>query len=209
MSLKSRSFRFLSVAFVFIFSLSGFGQVKEPVEPQSPGVEFNSFSDKDKKATAGRCSIRFAGGQVLTGTADFAASYIEYKTDEKKSNIRKLDVTELKRIEFLQWKPVPKGADTFLFSPSMILIHKTDGMNESSQGISNINSVVLKSRGRIIRCHFCFYEYRRKGRWINSGKRDFAYPETKPLKDTVISIDFIRTNQADLIRTLLRGVSDL
>ncbi len=162
---------------------------RDPVSPDEPAVGTAADSEKNGSVPV---SIFFAGGGTLDCGLLFPPEYLSIAiTTVGERGVRKVPLREIKSIEFSSWRGEAVDVQSFKYCPASItIILKNENRIVSEKQVPELHSFrVMSGKGRK-KLFSCFYDYRVKGEWANSREKEMKYPETHPLKGTVVKVLF-------------------
>ncbi|MCP4129896.1 MAG: hypothetical protein GY754_02660 [bacterium] len=189
MPIKIAAGLFVGLCVFPLVSLMLFAEVKAPDEPAVPDV----FLNKNTKKTAAWYPVRidFANKKYVEENLLFSSGSISFIVVTKgKTQIRKVAVSDISTLEFLKWKGEKINKKTYRFYPAKIRVTLKDKSAFLSKNPGPVfNRLTVEAKKKRMYYSY-FYEYRVKGKWEYSKKKETGYPETHPHKETVVKIRF-------------------
>jgi len=156
-------------------------QIKEPGQPYIPEINSqNSFQNFSYKV-----SIDLQG---KTGIVDYV---IVLNSNELVMNDGTvIKINDISKITVLRWEKRRK-LSKYLFIPSRYEINFRDGRKIIFNGnIDSLNRIKISNRKAYI--YLYYYDYFKKGKWVNSGVSDFNGFSDKPAEGCALSIELTR-----------------
>ena len=142
-----------------------------------------------------------AKGRLLAGAADLDVPVLEGNT----VRIARIALADIDSIEFLRWRGSEARKNEFSFRPVRARITLRSGsVMESADRIPLLERLSFREGGSVRTVFSIFNDYRKKGRWVNSGATAMDYPETNPHGGTLVRILFERPSTFNPIDMLFR-----
>lgn len=167
--------------------------LEPPKDPSVPEVAIPS-SDIELRTTRNISSLRTMAvfGDSSTNILYLRLAATEFDLiAEAAGETKKIRVTltNLSRLDFLSWKGFPQKDGGTIFYPLRTRITLKDGSSfECSYYLREFGKIPARTATGDLTLYSYFYEYREKGRWKNSGKKELTYPETHPAPKCVKSL---------------------
>lgn len=189
---------------IFFFLLTPlWSEVKEPNNPGVPDVRFDN-----KQLSSFPAEIIFASGMHKKGIIQFPGKSIKYY--QVVNNVKKykeVSISDIKAIEFYEWKGEKKWKGNYIFYPSFLKVHLKDRkIMEITSNISELNKIEFIDREKKYLFYTYFYDYRKNNKWLSSGIIDFDYPEKNPHSKTVTKITFIKSGKGIDLNNLIKKI---
>jgi hypothetical protein len=191
--------RFLSLLFIALLFQGGtvYSEIKKPVDPHTPSVDLK----EKKREHSYPVLIDFPQNKKIRGSILFNIQRIRVLVSGGGGS-RYISISEIKSVDFLQWRGKEYRENSYLFKPSKTKISLNDGSSLIISGnLPLFNRVRFLPRGKnaIKSIYPVFYDYYKNSKWINSGSRERDFPENNPHKDTLVRIVFLRARKNDLL----------
>lgn len=174
-----------------------FSQIKKPVDPNTPSISF-----KEKKSeNSYPVLIDFIYDKKIRGNVIFGVRRIGIP-GRGGEGTRYIKILNIKSIDFIKWRGKEYQENSYLFKPSIIKITMNDGSSLTLNGnISRLNRVRFLPDGKssIKNVYSVFYDYYKNKKWVNSGYSERNYPEKNPHRETLVRIEFLKSEKKGLL----------
>jgi len=180
---------FLIIPWQLLFAL----EVKEPVKPLLPGVEtpaLKSFeTGESQKGKTLEALIYVHGMDAQKGRIHFPSDAFTVEITGVNPPGRNIKIGDLRDISILQWKGRADKKEAFIFYPEIYVLNLRSG--ESVRVEKNIlffNTLKLEQGRRGVLFYSYFYDYYRRGSWVNRGEASPVPEASNPVKGSITGI---------------------
>lgn len=191
----------LLVCFAAICLNSAFAEQSftEPAAPHIDEPTSKQETSKNQEELKLPATLCFASGEKLKGfmhpespvfTIEAGAGVLREK--------QTFQWSELISVSVVSWQKIYKGKDEYLFKVSSAFVETAGGVLKCGSLPDKISFTDSFRKKRIF--FTCFYDYRKNGKWTNSGSGDEKFPATHPHPDTVVSITFEKPAPEGILR---------
>ena len=179
-------------------------QAAAPKDPVSPSADFHGREEGGRSWV--RAALTKARGERLEGELLLSFATLDLDTPAGNGPARKsVPLAEISFIEFVRWQGQKRGKNEYLFNPVRIRVTMTDRtVIESRINTRALYRLRLKTGDRTRTLFPCFFEYREKDAWKNSGEKDVKYPETNPNGETVVKIELIHVSETSPLDAIIK-----
>ncbi len=155
-----------------------------PHEPKAPDVALQETGyGKDALVT-------FEGGGVRSYHIEFRDKELQISAETGSRRNRTVLIDEIRMFHIQRWKQV-RFRGEMVFVPSKIEITLNDGtVYYADSSLDMLRKLKYRTEKKSGYLYTFFYDYWQKGKWMNSGSNDPAYPQEHPVRGTVTEIRF-------------------
>lgn len=180
----------------FVCRDSSFSQLKSPVEPKIPEINFNN-SPSEKKYSF-NATIDLNGRKSLKARVFFPDDKLLIPVTgnyEKKSFV--VQISSIKSIEFIEWEKKEYKKNSYMFYPSKTRVSLEGSYYICNRNIKELNKIIFinqeadRQEGTV---YSIFYDYLKNKKWVNM-KIGMETPVLRPFGDTITKIEFHREDQ--------------
>jgi len=176
-----------SVIAVVLLLFTGGGAGSEVFFPEDPKIPGVYLDNKKSESPVYPATLRLASKHEIKGAISIPVSTILIPAGGN----RKVHVDKIRSVEIICWKGREQGKGAYVFYPSSLRITLWDKSVYNCGNIRYFNRIRFsESGGKGVNYYTYFYDYRKKKKWLNSGKSDISYPEKNPHEKTVVEIIF-------------------
>ncbi len=180
-------------------------RLQKPEKPSEPEVR---DPDLNKNRAEFPATVTFGDGSTMKGKLVLESGTMVYEEPGSRKKAV-LDVSDIALIEILSWKGKEYRKFSYVFWPREYRITLRDSSRVLvSRDITALFSFSFTgSGGSEKKLYTYFYDYWKKGKWVNAGSGDFRHHEKNPHPDTVVRIRFLVSapsgNPADILQFIL------
>ncbi len=185
----------LSALLIFILQFFIHAELKLPSEPVAPSIA-EPPSDvtlaSSKKTYPYKVSVIMGNGKTNVYTISLPDNEMTFISEKNGGNSKDtISFTNLLKVDFLRWKGYSQKDGSTIFYPIKTRITlKDDSYFDCAYYIEELGKIPSKTWKGESTLYSYFYEYRVKGIWKNSGRKELSYPETHPPAQCLKSILF-------------------
>lgn len=168
-------------------------EVKEPVKPLLPGVEtpaLKSFeTGESQKGKTLEALIYVYGMDAQKGRIHFPSDAFTVEISGVNPPGRNIKIEDLRDISILQWKGRAEKKEAYIFYPEKYVLNLRSGESiEVENNIPFFNILRLERSSRLETFYSYFYDYYRRGSWINTGEASPVPEASIPVKGCITGI---------------------
>lgn len=179
----SRFFKLYIIILLFTFPSALFTQIKAPVVQDIPDVEFNAAETSERyKAAVTLYGKGIVNGEILINTG----ASINPSGDKG----RIYPLRDVSRITIIKWSGQRKGTGSVFYPGSYEIILKDRTRIIHDGNIGFLNKIrFVRGEGGELSLYTYFYDYFRKGKWVNTGTAGEKTLPSNPAAGTTYIIE--------------------
>jgi hypothetical protein len=161
-----------------------FSQVKIPDQPFVPEI----------KTDTNRPINKFTVKVVIHGMGNVDGDMV-LDTDvliTHDSNVPQIKIIDLSKINILLWEKRSRKKVHIFYPVKYELTFRDSSKITVTKNIVSINRIKVRINNRFKYFYLFYYDYFKKGKWINSGFTEFKSQFSKPVNGCVTSIEVIQ-----------------
>jgi len=181
------------------FAVSLWADFSDPKTPVIDDVFFHPSQEQkdqnappqDKEETTLSAKIVFASGERLSGRIILSSPVFTIPAGENVTG-RKLDLaySNISEMEALLWAGKDLGKGAYYFNPCLVSVKMKNGEIYRCKQMP-VKIDFADQSGKRGSFFTGFYDYTKKGKWVNSGSTERDYPTKNPHPKTVTGIFFM------------------
>jgi len=181
---------FFLILFISDYAVSQEG-IAVPENPRIPDVVVPGIDDV-KDISVLKVKIRFniygRGEEQHKMIVPESLSEFEINSEDS-GGVKKINFKDLAGFEIKEWAGIPDKSGAYIFYPDKyVLTLKSGEKINAEKNISLFNVISIESDGNVKFLYSYFYDYYRKGVWINRGVKSPEPVSKVPVKGCVTEI---------------------